>query len=151
MSYEDLIKQTEARRPAAWELLGVGAVSYDQTRDRVVIEWHAEPRHCHSTEGHPRGGIVQGGIVTGWLDAAMATASLLRGEYLITVASLEIKVAFLLPAHPGLYRAYGKVVRQGRSVGFLEAELRDSNDVLIATASSTAALRPKNPTGTGPA
>ena len=151
MSYEDLIKRTEARRPAAWELLGVGAVSYDQTRDHVVIEWHAEPRHCHSTEGHPRGGIVQGGIVTGWLDAAMATASLLRGEYLITVASLEIKVAFLLPAHPGLYRAYGKVVRQGRSVGFLEAELRDSNDVLIATASSTAALRPKNPAGTSPA
>lgn len=151
MSYEDLIKQTEARRPAAWQLLGVGAVSYDQTRDRVVIEWHAEPRHCHSTEGHPRGGIVQGGIVTGWLDAAMATASLLRGEYLIAVASLEIKVAFLLPAHPGLYRAYGKVVRQGRSIGFLEAELRDSSDVLIATASSTASLRPKNPAGTNPA
>ena len=151
MSYEDLIRQTEARRPAAWELLGVGGVSYDQTRDRVMIEWRAEPRHCHSTEGHPKGGIVQGGIVTGWLDAAMATASLLRGEYLITVASLEIKVAFLLPAHPGLYRAYAKVVRQGRSVGFLEAELRDANDVLIARASSTAALRPKTPAGTSPA
>ncbi|MDA9531444.1 PaaI family thioesterase [Bradyrhizobium sp. CCBAU 25338] len=151
MSYEDLIRQTEARRPAAWELLGVGAVSYDQTRDRVTIEWHAEPRHCHSTEGHPKGGIVQGGIVTGWLDAAMATASLLRGEYLIAVASLEIKVSFLLPAHPGLYRTYGKVVRQGRSIGFMEAELRDANDVLIATASSTAALRPKTPTGTSPA
>ncbi len=151
MSYEELIRQTEARRPAAWELLGVGAVSYDQTRDRVMIEWHAEPRHCHSTEGHPKGGIVQGGIVTGWLDAAMATASLLRGEYLITVASLEIKVAFLLPAHPGLYRTYGTVVRQGRSIGFMEAELRDANDVLIATASSTAALRPKTSAGTSPA
>ncbi|MCK1423093.1 PaaI family thioesterase [Bradyrhizobium sp. 182] len=151
MSYQDLIKQTEARRPAAWELLGVGAVAYDQTRDRVVIEWHAEPRHCHSTEGHPKGGIVQGGIVTGWLDAAMATASLLRGEYLITVASLEIKVAFLLPAHPGLYRTHGKVVRQGRSIGFMEAELRDANDVLIATASSTVALRPRNSAGPSPA
>lgn len=151
MSNEDLIKQTEARRPAAWELLGAGAIAYEQTHDRIVIEWHAEPRHCHSTEGHPKGGIVQGGIVTGWLDAAMATASLLRGEYRITVASLEIKVAFLLPAHPGLYRAYGKVVRQGRSIGFLEAELRDANHVLIATASSTAALRPKNAAGASPA
>jgi acyl-coenzyme A thioesterase PaaI-like protein len=36
------------------------------------------------------------------------------------------------------------VIRQGRSIGFLEAELRDSNDVLVATASSTAALRPKD-------
>lgn len=151
MSYEDLIKQTEARRPAAWELLGVGGVAYDKTHDRVVIEWHAEPRHCHSIEGHPKGGIVQGGIITGWLDGAMATACLLRGEYRITVASLEIKVAFLLPAHPGLYRAYAKVVRQGRSIGFLEAELRDSNDLLIATASSTAALRTKNPARESPA
>jgi len=151
MSYEYMIRQTEARRPAAWELLGVGAVAYDETRDRVTIEWHAEPRHCHSTEGHPKGGIVQGGIVTGWLDAAMATASLLRGEYQITVASLEIKVTFLLPAHPGLYRAYGKVLRQGRSVGFMEAELRDTNDVLIATASSTAALRNKDLAGASPA
>jgi uncharacterized protein (TIGR00369 family) len=97
--------------------------------------------HCPSIEGHPKGGIVQGGIVTGWLDAAMATASLVRGEHRIAVASLEIKVAFLLPAHPGLYRAYGTVIRQGRSVGFMEAELRDASDVLIARASSTAALR----------
>jgi acyl-CoA thioesterase len=150
MSYEELIKHTETRRPAAWELLGVESVAYDETLHRVVIAWRAEPRHCHSTEGHPKGGIVQGGIVTGWLDAAMATASALRGEYRIAVASLEIKVAFLLPAHPGLYRAYGKVVRQGRSIGFMEAELRDTSDVLIATASSTAALRSKDRTGTNP-
>lgn len=150
MSYSDLIKQIETRRPPAWELLGVGRVAYDEALDRVAIEWHAEQRHCHSVDGHPKGGIVQGGIVTGWLDAAMATACLLRGEYRIAVASLEIKVAFLLPAHPGLYRAYGKVIRQGRSIGFLEAELRDPNDVLIATASSTAALRARAP-GSSPA
>ncbi|MGY4290105.1 acyl-CoA thioesterase [Bradyrhizobium sp. LM2.7] len=147
MSYEDLIKHTEARRPAAWELLGVGGVAYDQTRDRVVVEWHALASALPFHRRASQGGIVQGGIVTGSLDAAMATASLLRGEYLITVASLEIKVAFLLPAHPGLYRTYGKVVRQGRSIGFMEAELRDANDVLIATA----ALRPKNPAVASPA
>ena len=151
MSYSELIRQIQARRPPAWELLGVGGVSYDQLLNRVTIEWHAEQRHCHSVEGHPKGGIVQGGIVAGWLDAAMATASLLHGEYQIAVASLEIKVAFLLPAHPGLYRTHGKVLRQGRSIGFMEAELRDANDVLIATASSTAALRAKNPAGTSPA
>lgn len=150
MPYSELIKQIEARRPPAWDLLGVGGVAYDQTLNRVVIEWNAEQRHCHSIDGHPKGGIVQGGIVTGWLDAAMATACLLRGEHRIAVASLEIKVAFLLPAHPGLYRSYGMVIRQGRSVGFMEAELRDSNDVLIARASSTAALRVRDRAGTAP-
>lgn len=141
MPYSKLIKQIEARRPPAWDLFGAKAVAYDPAQDRVMIEWNAEQRHCHSIEGHPKGGIVQGGIVTGWLDAAMATACLLAEEYRVTVASLEIKVTFLMPAHPGVYRSYGTVIRRGRSIGFMEAELRDSSDLLIARASSTAALR----------
>jgi uncharacterized protein (TIGR00369 family) len=141
MSFSERIKPIDAHRPPAWTLLGIGAIAYEEAKDRVVLELNAEQRHCHSVAGHPRGGIVQGGIVTGWLDAAMATACLLGGEHEIAVASLEIKVSFLLAAHPGLYRAYGRVIRRGRSIGFMEAELRDAHDVLIATASSTAALR----------
>lgn len=144
MSYAEIIKQIEARRPPAWDLLNGRLIAYDQATDRVVMEWNAEERHCHSVEGHPKGGIVQGGIVTGWLDASMACACLFCGDHRISVASLEIKVAFLLPAHPGLYRSYGTVIRRGRSVAFLEAELRDPNDNIIARASSTAAVRPSN-------
>lgn len=141
MSPLERIKQLDTKRSPAWSLLGVGAIAYDEAQNRVVIELNAEERHCHSVAGHPRGGIVQGGIVTGWLDVAMATACLVEGEDAVAVASLEIKVTFLLAAHPGPYRAFGTVIRRGRSIGFMEAELRDSNDVLIATASSTAALR----------
>ena len=141
MSYLETIEAIEARRPPAWDLLNLRLMSYDQERTRVVMEWQAEERHCHSVTGHPKGGIVQGGIVTGWLDAAMASACLLDGGPLMSVASLEIKVAFLLPAHPGLYRSYGTVIRRGRSVAFMEAELRDSCDNLIARGSSTAAVR----------
>jgi acyl-CoA thioesterase len=112
-----------------------------KTDNRVVMEWQAEQRHCHSVKGHPKGGIVQGGIVTGWLDAAMASACLFDGDPLMAVASLEIKVAFLLPAHPGLYRSYGTVIRRGRSIAFMEAELRDSSDNMVARGSSTAAVR----------
>lgn len=141
MDYAEIIKQIEARRPPAWDVLNGRLVACEQERDRVVMEWQAEERHCHSVAGHPRGGIVQGGIVTGWLDASMASACLFRGDAAITIASLEIKVAFLLSAHPGSYRSYGSVIRQGRSVAFMEAELRDRDDRLIARASSTAAIR----------
>lgn len=141
MSPSERIKQLDANRSPAWTLLGVATIAYDETSKRVAIDVNAEQRHCHSMAGHPKGGIVQGGIVTGWLDVAMATACLVEGEDALAVASLEVKVTFLLAAHPGPYRAYGTVIRRGRSIGFMEAELRDSNDVLIATASSTAALR----------
>jgi uncharacterized protein (TIGR00369 family) len=143
MSLSERIKQIDADRPPAWALLGIGTIAYEEAASRVMLELHAEQRHCHSVAGHPRGGIVQGGVVTGWLDAAMATACLVSGEDPIAVASLEIKVSFLLAAHPGIYRSYGRVIRRGRSIGFMEAELRDAKDVLIATASSTAALRPR--------
>ena len=146
MSHVETIRQIEARRPPAWDLLNLKLLSWDQERNRVVMEWLAEQRHCHSVEGHPKGGIVQGGIVTGWLDAAMATACLFDGDTLVAVASLEIKVSFLLPAHPGLYRSYGTVIRRGRSVAFMEAELRDARDHLIARGSSTAAVRASNHT-----
>lgn len=140
MDYAAAIARMDANRPPAWELLNGGTISYDKESDRVVTEWTAETRHCHSVPGHPKGGIVQGGIVTGWLDAAMAAACLIR-DGSTGVASLEIKVSFLRAAHPGLHRAYGKIVRQGRNIAFLEAELYDQNDTLLAQASSTALLR----------
>lgn len=143
MSLSERIRQIDVDRPPAWSLLGIGPIAYEEATQRVVLALRAEQRHCHSVAGHPRSGIVQGGIVTGWLDAAMATACLVAAEQPVAVASLEIKVSFLLAAHPGPYRAFGRVIRRGRSIGFMEAELRDAQDVLIATASSTAALRPR--------
>ncbi len=140
-SVAEIVAMIQARHPPAWDLLNGRLIGYDETLRRATMEWLAETRHCHSVPGHPRGGIVQGGIVTGWLDAAMATACHFLSDPGTSVASLEIKVAFLLAAHPGTYRSYGKVVRIGRTVAFLEAELRAVDDRLIATASSTAAVR----------
>lgn len=142
MTEAEIIERMGRNRPPAWETLGgKGVVAYDKPRSRITTQWEAQTRHCHSVEGHPRGGIVQGGFVTGWLDGAMASACIVRGEFAVAVPSLEIKVSFLLPAHPGLYRAEGWIVRWGRSVAFMEAELHDADGELIARASSTAAIR----------
>lgn len=141
MSPAERIRQLDANRSPAWSLLGIGALAYEDQQKRVAIDVTAEERHCHSIAGHPRGGVVQGGIVTGWLDVAMAAACLVEGEEGMAVASLEVKVTFLLAAHPGLYRAYGTVIRRGSRIGFMEAELRDASGALVAKASSTAALR----------
>jgi uncharacterized protein (TIGR00369 family) len=80
--------------------------------------------------------------VTGWLDTAMACACIARSTFTLAVPSLEIKVSFLAPAHPGVYVARGWIQRWGRTVVFLEAELHDTAGKLIATASSTALLTP---------
>jgi acyl-CoA thioesterase len=137
----EILERLAHARPPAWDTLGGRVIACEKAFDRVTMQWVAEPRHCHSVVGHPRGGIVQGGFVTGWLDAAMASACVVRGAFSVAVPSLEIKVSFLLAAHPGIYRSYGWITRWGRSIAFLEGELRDEEGELIARASSTAALR----------
>lgn len=125
--------------------LGGGIVAFDPQTDTATMEWTATSDHCHSVEGNPRGGIVQGGIVTGWIDAAMAHACIAKSRFTVAVPSLEIKVSFLLAAHPGKYRSIGWITRWGKSIAFLEGELRDMDGQVVARASSTAALRPMRP------
>jgi uncharacterized protein (TIGR00369 family) len=78
------------------------------------------------------------------LDAAMAYAVFgLKGEIAI-VATLEIKVSYLEITRPGELTALGSVIRSGKTVTFLEAELRDADGKLLATASSTARVIDKS-------
>lgn len=136
-----MLARFAATRTPVLETLGGRVVAFDKALERLTMQWHAQERHCHSVDGHPRGGIVQGGIITGWIDSAMAHCCVAKSLFSVAVPSLEIKVTFLTPAHPGIYRSYGSIVRWGRSIAFLEGELRDEDGALIARASSTAALR----------
>lgn len=137
----DIVARFTKTRPPALATLGGAVTGWDAGAERITIECRPLTDHCHSIEGHPKGGIVQGGFITGWLDAAMAHACVAKSGFTVGVPSLEIKVSFLRPAHPGVvYRAHGWITRWARRISFMEAELLDPDDVVIARASSTAAL-----------
>jgi uncharacterized protein (TIGR00369 family) len=72
---------------------------------------------------------------------ALAVGRASEGAYL--PASLEVKVSFFRPTHPGEVRAEAWVVRMGRSVAFTEGRLLDAEGVTLATASSTIKLVPR--------
>ena len=114
----------------------VRIVAADREVGRVVAEFDAKRRFCHTD-----GTIVQGGFVTAWLDFSMAHAALLRTGHEVGVASLELKVSFLQRVGPGRVFAEGRVQRIGRRVAFLEATLRDGAGTVLATASSTAIVQ----------
>lgn len=99
------------------------------------LHYIVKPEFCHS------GGIAQGGFVTGWLDAAMAFAVMARLDYPVWLASLELKVSFLSASRSGTeVVAKGSVVKQGRSIVFLEGVLEDLDGTVLATSTSTAKL-----------
>ena len=103
---------------------------------RAVIEFQCAPHMCHS------GGVAQGGFVCGWIDAAMAHASIAQAPEM-TPMSLEMKVTYFAPARPGLVTAEGWIERAGRATAFAEGRLLDAQGGVLAKASSTLRLIPR--------
>lgn len=88
--------------------------------------------------GHVLG--LQGGIVAGMLDSVMAQCVILCSGFAYSPPTLELKVSYLEPAPPGLFRAHGHIAHRGGSVAFLQSELRDGRGRMVATATSTSRL-----------
>jgi len=139
----EILERFNGSRPPAIETLGGEVIAVEPETGRLTFRFRPTVAMCHSTDV-PQGGIVQGGFVAGWLDTSMAHACSVRSNFTLLHPTLELKVSYLLPAHPNrLYYVDAEIVRWGRSIAFLEARLRDEHQRLIATASSTALLIPK--------
>ena len=83
------------------------------------------------------GGIAHGGAVATLIDSAMAFAiipMLGQHEHSLTV---DLTIHYLRPVSEGSARATARVVRAGKRVITVSAELFDGNDKLAATAIST--------------
>jgi len=126
---------TDALAPTLQTSLGQVRVISDEG-GRAAIEYEVGPHMCHS------GGVAQGGFVCGWIDAAMAHASLSLAPEM-TPMSLELKVSYFAPARPGLVTAEGWIERRGRATCFAEGRLLDPAGRILAKASSTIRLIPR--------
>jgi len=83
------------------------------------------------------GGIAHGGAVATLIDSAMAFAiiqTLGENEHTVTV---DLTIHYLRPLSQGTARASARVVRAGKRVITVSAELFDHHDKLSATAIST--------------
>lgn len=118
-------------------LVGANPIAYDTAAKRVTIEYQARPEFRNLI------GSIQGGMLTAMLDNSMSFAILGALGPGWVAPSLEIKTSYLAPAKPGRIVGTGTVIRQGRSVAFLEGRLTDSDGQLLTTATATAAIRPR--------
>jgi uncharacterized protein (TIGR00369 family) len=89
-------------------------------------------------------GMVHGGIACTLLDSATGCAVHTTLPEGFAYTSLEIKVSYQRPVHPtgGEIFAHGWVTKPGRRVAFAEADLRDADGKLLASASSTLLVMP---------
>jgi uncharacterized protein (TIGR00369 family) len=91
-------------------------------------------------------GVVQGGFLSAFADSAMATATVtnLQGRKAYT-ANTELKISFLRGAPVGeALTCRARVIGGGKRVTFVEADITDSAGRLVAKASSTYLLTPRD-------
>ncbi len=132
--YEFIKQRTRIKSSAVSKLLGFRLVKTGRGRSECVMRMKKE--HVNTI------GTIHGGILCDLSDAAMGyafTTLLAPGERGVTV---EFKINFLKPALPGdRLRASAKVISKGKSLGYIECEVRDVRGRLIAKAASTCKSR----------
>lgn len=82
-------------------------------------------------------GTLHGGIYCDLADAAMGyayAATLGEGE---TFTTIELKINFLRAVRQGTLTAEARVVKAGSMLGYIECEVKDQDDKLVARAAST--------------
>ena len=121
--------------PPASRELGLKVVSIDRERGTCLIEFNPGERYLNPI------GSIQGGIVAAMLDDTFSIAILAACDVQTIAPTLEMKVSYFAAAKPGRLVCKGRVVHKGKSTAFVESELFDSEDKLLAKASATVALR----------
>lgn len=130
--FMELIGNHVPRPPAYAELLGMRPLHVEP--GHVRLEFRATEQFLNPA------GVVQGGFITAMLDETMGPTALSALGPGHGVPTLELKVSFLQPVHPGTLVTDGHIVHRGRNVVFTEATLSDEQGKLLAKASGTARI-----------
>jgi uncharacterized protein (TIGR00369 family) len=120
--------------------LTLGMTCVDKSEPGVTVWRLAAEEHLANPAG-----VIQGGFLAAFADSAMATATVtnLRGRRAHT-ANTELKISFLRAAPVGApLTCTARVIGGGQRVTFVEAEIIDDAGRLVAKASSTYLLTPR--------
>jgi uncharacterized protein (TIGR00369 family) len=111
------------------KLIGFEVVEAGGGRAVVILE--TGPQHTNPM------GTVHGGILCDIADTAMGVAFNSTLALTESFTTVELKINFFRPVWNAQLRAEGKVVRRGKTVGYVECDVTDENGRAIAKASST--------------
>jgi uncharacterized protein (TIGR00369 family) len=134
MSSDDVVEQLNSHQPAVIRTLKGRVLAFAPERKELRMEFEIGLQFCHTVD------IVQGGFITAMLDASMAHVVLATEHHKVRVSSIDINVSFLRPARAGRFTAVGAIIKTGRTVAFLKADLFTDQGELVAAATSSAYL-----------
>jgi acyl-CoA thioesterase len=82
-------------------------------------------------------GVLHGGVIYTMIDSCMGAAVMARLEPPNFCATIELKVSYLEGVRGGRLLAEAEVVKEGRTIAFVDSRVRDDNGRIVATASGS--------------
>ncbi len=131
MSVFDRFPTPPCAATLGWELLDA-----DPATGTLRVAFAGSEAFCNP------GGNIQGGFVAAMLDDTLGPTVLVRTDGAFYCATIDLHVQFLAPARPGRLIGEGRLVQLGKTVAFLEGELRDESGVVVARATASARVVP---------
>jgi uncharacterized protein (TIGR00369 family) len=124
-------EEPNSLRMLGWELLDWDA---DTQKIKVGFQTRKEFRNP--------AGIIQGGIIAAMIDDAFGPMCILASGRTKVPLTLDLNVSYLAAGQQGKYVCEARIIRQGKSISFVEGELFDADGMLVARATSTVRLVP---------
>lgn len=127
---------SDAAAPSFWlqEQLGFTIAKGEGTADARVV--------CDERHLNPHG-TVHGAVVFALVDTAMGAATMSVLDATSLCATIEIQLRYLAPVFRGEVVAQVRVVKAGRRVVHLAADVVDGRGALVSTATGTFAVIPR--------
>ena len=122
-----LIAKAFASVPIA-ELIGFSVE--DIRNGRAVGLLDTKPHHANPM------GTLHGGVLCDLADAAMGMAFVSTLAHEESFTTLDLQISFLRPVWETKLRAEACVVHRGRTIGYVECEIKDAAGKLVAKATS---------------
>jgi uncharacterized protein (TIGR00369 family) len=88
-------------------------------------------------------GTAHGGVIMSLLDVALCTAARTLHPDSIGVVTIDMSTSFIGGGSGGKLLAEARVLKDGRSMSFVEAEARNEDGSLVAKAIATVRVRTK--------
>jgi uncharacterized protein (TIGR00369 family) len=125
--------QNSTKRPPCTDTVGMRLTHVDQAKMTARFAFEAAPGFANPT------GAIQGGFIAAMLDEAMSTTAIIVSNVTMNAPTLEMKISYLRPLFVGPATAEARVLKWGRSICFIEADLFNPAGEIVARASATQA------------
>jgi uncharacterized protein (TIGR00369 family) len=120
--------------PPAAVLLGRELLAVDAEAEEIRLRYMARPEFAN------RHGTIQGGFLGAMLDSATGLALVTVLPDPVTAVTTRLDVSFLKPASVGPLLASARVIARDDRSATVQAQLTDTDGVMLATAEATLRL-----------